>query len=174
MNMEITLQPFAGIERSLLVYLRKNLETTFSAEVSVNDPMEIPEDSYNENRGQYLSHRFLERMEPIRKTGMVLGITHADLYVPDLNFVFGTALPYEKVAVISMARLEPEFHGSKPDEELFKKRALKEAVHELGHLLGLSHCPNFRCVMHFSNSLGDTDRKSAYFCRRCAKKAGLS
>jgi hypothetical protein len=28
-----------------------------------------------------------------------------------------------------------------------------ETVHELGHLLNLGHCPNPRCVMHFSNSL---------------------
>ncbi|MEA2005134.1 MAG: hypothetical protein U9O50_02570 [Acidobacteriota bacterium] len=44
-----------------------------------------------------------------------------------------------------------------------------EAVHELGHTYGLSHCPDAKCVMHFSNSLLDTDKKSASFCTHCHK-----
>ncbi|NAZ33257.1 MAG: hypothetical protein GU356_03035 [Pyrobaculum sp.] len=39
-----------------------------------------------------------------------------------------------------------------------------------GHLYGLGHCPDVRCVMHFSNGLLDTDRKTAYFCERCRRK----
>ena len=45
--------------------------------------------------------------------------------------------------------------------------ALTEAVHEIGHLLGIGHCPEPTCVMHFSNSLYDTDRKSPMFCGQC-------
>jgi len=51
--------------------------------------------------------------------------------------------------------------------ELFLRRALTEAVHEVGHLLGIGHCPQPTCVMHFSNSLYDTDRKGPTFCSRC-------
>jgi archaemetzincin len=44
---------------------------------------------------------------------------------------------------------------------------VKEAVHELGHMFGLDHCSDLRCVMHFSNSLADTDRKGRDFCPSC-------
>ena len=90
-----------------------------------------------------------------------------DLTVPGLNFVFGLADPASRGAVISLARLYPEFYGQPRDPGLFKARALKEAVHELGHLLGLGHCPDPACVMAFSNSLSDTDRKGPEFCARC-------
>jgi archaemetzincin len=49
-------------------------------------------------------------------------------------------------------------------------RALKEAVHELGHTLGLVHCPEAGCVMHFSNTLADTDCKSHRLCAMCERK----
>ena len=47
---------------------------------------------------------------------------------------------------------------------------MKEAVHELGHTLGLEHCPDRSCVMYFSNSLADTDRKGEAYCSRCAAR----
>ena len=75
-----------------------------------------------------------------------------DLYVADLNFVFGLADSHQKCAIISLARLQPEFFGQPGDPQLFRERALKEAIHELGHLRNLRHCSNPACVMFFSNS----------------------
>jgi len=97
----------------------------------------------------------------------VVGIADVDLYVPRLSFVFGEADVGSGTAIISLCRLRQEYYGLAPDEALFLERATKEIVHELGHTFGLGHCPNDRCVMHFSNSLADTDLKNAQFCNRC-------
>jgi archaemetzincin len=50
------------------------------------------------------------------------------------------------------------------NKSLFYQRIIKEAVHELGHAFGLKHCNYPMCVMHFSNSLPDTDIKQNSFC----------
>lgn len=100
----------------------------------------------------------------------VLGVTEVDLYVPGLNFVFGEAQPPHGPAVISLFRLRPEFYGEPPNEELYLGRASKEAVHEVGHTLNLGHCRDPGCVMFFSNSILDTDRKNLGFCRRCRER----
>jgi archaemetzincin len=81
----------------------------------------------------------------------MLGIVAHDLYVPGLNFVFGEAS--QRVAVISLTCLRQEFYRLPQDQSLFRKRALTETVHGLGHTYGLGHCENPRCVMFFSNSL---------------------
>jgi archaemetzincin len=57
---------------------------------------------------------------------------------------------------------------------LLKRRALTEAVHELGHVYGLDHCERQDCVMWFSNTLTETDRKGSRFCPVCVRALGLT
>jgi len=129
----------------------------------------MPPRAFDSRRRQYLSNLLLEELDSgsPAPADRVLGVTDADLYAPGLNFVFGQADMGKGVAVISLARLRQEYYDLPSDEALFRDRALKEAVHEIGHTLGLRHCANRRCVMHFSNSLPDTDFKQAAFCSNC-------
>jgi len=92
-----------------------------------------------------------------------LGLTAKDLYTPSLNFVFGLALGSKGLALVSWYRLRNEGGA-------FVTRLAKEVIHEVGHLEGLGHCSNDSCVMWFSNTLGETDRKGLDFCEACAKK----
>jgi archaemetzincin len=100
-------------------------------------------------------------------------VTAVDLFVPELNFVFGEASCAEQVAVFSIARLDPSFYGEPKDDAILERRAITEAVHEVGHVFGLGHCPKQECAMWFSNSLMETDRKRSEFCPQCARKIGL-
>jgi predicted Zn-dependent protease len=93
-----------------------------------------------------------------------------DLYVPELNFLFVLANRDGTRALIALLRLREIFWGRREDNALFLARAVKEAVHELGHTYGLLHCRDRRCVMAFSNSLADTDYKGQEFCPTCRKK----
>jgi len=127
---------------------------------------------YNEIRGQFLGRAFLPVLTAIRnelRAKAILGITDVDLYEEGLNFIFGLASLYLRAAVISLHRLRPGFYGER-NGRLLKDRAIKEAMHELGHVFGLDHCPNPRCVMHFSNSILDTDFKGRDYCDNCLKK----
>ena len=170
--MKITLKPIGNIDNHVLEELKEKLNQTFGCPVEVSPQAIKLEQSYNSKRGQYLSSKLLTRLKKsgAAKNEKSLGIVDVDLYAPGLNFIFGQAEIISGVAIISLCRLRPDYYESPSDESLFLDRAIKEAVHELGHTFGLEHCKNTRCVMHFSNSLADTDWKQAVFCSQCRPK----
>lgn len=170
MENKIILVPIGDIKAETLKVLSHHLKETFSVGIKIHEAMELPEEAYNPKREQYFSPRLMNKVRSFIKPKpeeKILGIADVDLYVQGLNFVFGEAELNGHFAIISLARLRQSFYGLPDDKALFFERVQKEAVHELGHTFGLNHCPNPDCVMHFSNSLGDTDRKSASFCLRC-------
>lgn len=165
--------PVNAIDSSLLSYLKEGLEERFDFSFKLTEKMAVPPQAYDPRRKQYHSTIILNYIDEHLPEGTekVLGVVDVDLYAPGLNFVFGEANLGGRSALISLTRLKQEFYGLSSDTGLFYQRALKEAVHELGHTLGFTHCPNNRCVMHFSNSLEDTDLKLSLFCSKCAKIA---
>jgi len=156
----LVIVPFDDIPPSVVQALADDL-AALGIEVSVDAPVPMLESAYRSGRGQYHAGILLDLLSG-RGAPHVLGITRRDLFADRLNFVFGVAARWGGACLISVARLT---HGA--DDAIFRARMLKEAVHELGHTLGLAHCPNPLCVMHFSNSLDDTDRKSEAYCDRC-------
>ena len=122
--------------------------------------------SYDVMRGQYHSTALLQRLASRRvdQGRHLLGISGADLYVPILTFVFGEAQLAGNCAVVSLHRLREEFYGLPANREVEGERLLKVAVHELGHTLGLKHCPDWQCVMASAHSVERVDQKKAYFC----------
>jgi archaemetzincin len=160
------------VDSTLLEKLKTNLEKIFGQKIRVRQISLDLEFAYNSERKQYYSSAILEKLRNTSSEAgeRVLGLVDIDLYVPDLNFVFGEADIVEKLAVISTKRLRQEYYGLPKDEELLLDRTSKESVHELGHTYGLRHCPDKSCVMYFSNSLQDTDFKSSSFCESCKRK----
>jgi archaemetzincin len=162
--------PIGDIDTKLLQELAETLSDRFPITFTVGKPMEIPEGAYNSRRNQYHSTTILDDLAERYDNEKVLGVIDKDLYVPELNFVFGEADLSGRVCIISITRLRQEYYGLPEDEKVFRERVVKEAVHELGHTYGLGHCSNPKCVMFFSNSLLDTDRKSSEFCEKCQRK----
>ena len=170
-SMGILLVAVGKVDRTIIEQLKNDLNTAFNKDVTVGKEMPEPDYAFNKKRNQYLSTAILNTLRKQKEYApfeKILGLVDHDLYVPGLNFVFGEAS--QKVAVISLTRLRQEFYHLPEDRNVFHRRALTEAVHELGHTYGLPHCKNPRCVMFFSNSLMDTDRKGAEFCPECKRK----
>lgn len=159
-------------ESSSLQTIGKALTATFPETTCTlsQQVMSLPKEAYNSRRQQYNSTSILTRIQEFTNDfdeNRVLGVTSADLYASRLNFVFGQAECPGKTAVISLCRLKPEFYGHRSDRALFDARCAKEAVHEIGHTLGLPHCRDPSCVMSFSNNIQMVDTKNYKFCETC-------
>ncbi len=171
-NCTIHLLPLGKIEENVLHTLSSRVRETFGCVTDVLEPKELPQVAYNSQHSQYSSSRILSEMRkmviPLRNE-KILAIVDVDLYVPGLNFVFGEAELGGSFSIISLTRLRQAYYGFEENETLFLERAAKEATHELGHNFRLRHCPRPECVMRFSNSLADTDRKKDSFCMNCLR-----
>jgi len=141
-----------GEKDSMLVkYLPPYLESTFHRKMKMGELEMNLDFAYHPKRKQYCSSVILDKLKTMKgeECERLLAIVGVDLYVPELNFVFGEADFKAKAAVISTVRLRQEFYGLLENKQVFLERVTKGAVHELGHTYGLPHCPNTKCVMHF-------------------------
>lgn len=123
---------------------------------------------YDSHRDQFVAGKVIEHHKPAKPkaAGLAVFVTEQDLYEGELNFVLGLADAKKGCCIISLARMRLGL----PSPRLLQERAEKTAVHELGHLLGLGHCPDRECVMAFSNTVGDTDHKRCRLCDSCRKR----
>lgn len=150
--------------------IEAELKRAFGLPVAQVPPCPEPPDAWSATRGQWSSAAFLKALLARLPPGAsrLLGVTERDLFVPVLSFVYGQAQLEGPVAVVSLARLRPEFHGLAPDPASLERRAATEAVHEIGHTFGLVHCADRRCPMSLSIDLVDLDRKTAELCPGCS------
>jgi len=169
MGNDILVVPLGEVEARVLAHVGAAVTETFGRPCRIEEALPPPAYAFNPRRRQYSAAAVLQQLDA-GEAERALGVVDLDLYVPDLNFVFGLADPSNRRAVIALPRLRQRFYGARDDEGLFLARAAKEAVHELGHTYGLGHCRDRRCVMAFSNSLADTDAKGQGFCLRCQRQ----
>ncbi len=183
MNRSLYLIKVDKIDDALILRLKKDLKFVYkeifkSIEISPHI-IKLRKEEYHPLKRQYNGSMLLKRISALAKKEKyfrALGLVNKDIYSGFLNFVFGIAQKPKTISkdtyystLVSLIRLDEKFYHRAHDIPLFELRALKEAIHELGHTFGLSHCEN-KCVMKFSNHLMDTDKKPLKYCSTCSDK----
>jgi archaemetzincin len=169
----IFLAPHEEVETEIVDAIGKHVEQVLGCDVTTLPPAPTPAFAFDAKRRQYGSTAILGWWgEHLPEPGArVLAVTGVDLFIPMLTFLFGHAQLDGSLAVISLARLRPEAYGPSHDAALLVARARKEALHELGHTLGLTHCPVSSCVMSLATTIHQVDQKSTRYCADCGAGA---
>ncbi len=149
MGKDLQLVTVGNVPAALLKDLEEPISTLLGVQAFPGkQPMQQPQYAFNKDRKQYHSNAIMRRLITVREPGasMVLGVADVDLFVPDSPFVYGEADRESKSGVFSLFRL-------KGDNDHLRRRAhLIEALHQAGHLVGLSYCEDVRCAMFFATS----------------------
>jgi archaemetzincin len=169
----LAVQPIGVLDKDIVEQVALSLRTTFDMDVEVLSSVPLPEEAYYRPRNRYRAEKildYLDRIEP-NQYDKVSAITASDISTRKGNYpdwgIFGLAYLAARPCVVSTYRLNRDVSRGQ-----LILRLLKVARHEVGHTIGLGHCPAVGCVMQDANGFVKTvDSSDGAFCQSCASFA---
>jgi len=164
--MNVVLVPM-GVTDAVLQTAAKALEETYDAEIDVGGEKQLPTaalsgsriDKYLGYDVQYDAENVIENMN-ISSTGdKHLIITNEPLSFEG-TFVFGISYLDGDVGIFSTYKLKDESGSA-------NARIRKQAIKQIGYMIGYKHCDQHHCVMYQTATCDDLDKTSASFCDDC-------
>jgi archaemetzincin len=172
---KIAIQPLDSVTAERLEIVKKGLEEAFGWKVEILAARPLPKEAWYAPRSRYRAEKLLINLdrETDKKYPIVVGITAKDISTTKEEHedwgIFGLGEVAGRTCVVSTFRL-----GARgADEHQRNERLRKVAVHEVGHVVGLEHCPEPGCVMQDAeSSIATVDKETGKFCDAC--KVGLN
>ena len=169
--MHVDIVPVGDVPAPIKRAASAGLRSVYGCDAMLHDARTLPEDAYDESRGQYRAEAFIELAGRVGSAEKNIALTTEDLFYRRRNYVFGLAYLSGDGSVVSTYRLQTAADGgrlNRSEDEVFAGRVRKEVVHEIGHTLGLEHCDDERCVMNFSPTVREVDVKNQQLCADCS------
>lgn len=180
----IAIQSLGKVSGSDLINIQTALENTYAAKVTVLPPKEMYPDAYvNLKSPRYRADsllRYLKRDCP-DSVDYILGVTNFDIsttkYEKFPDKILSPAYKYADWGVFGLGQRPGKscvvsgFRIGAVAKDLRTSRLQKISVHEVGHNLGLKHCPDVSCVMTDAvESVRTVDNASLELCGSCRKQ----
>ena len=123
-----------------------------------------------DGRAQVDADRLLVEVERLAAHGdaVLAALVASDMGNPLFTHFFGRARLGGRALVVSLARLSPAFDGLCDDADVAARRAALEVLHELGHVAGLRHCADARCLMSLAHTVDAIDVRGTTWCGACS------
>lgn len=145
------------------------VEKKFRFKVAVLPSRKLPAAAYYPPRGRYRAEKLLADLNQVPGFDHVIGITVRDISTQKGKIadwgIFGLGHMPGKSCVISTFRLSRKVERVSPQQRL-----ARVVFHEIGHTLGLPHCPAKSClVADAEGAIASVDRGKD-FCASCRTK----
>ncbi len=165
--------------------VKDSIITTYQCKIEYLPKIEVPEEhvtrikSYRYRADSLLN--LLDRTRP-NEIDIMLGLTDIDIAITKLDkktgkikypkstyvdwAIFGLGRVNGHSCVVSKFRLKKGVN-----EKKYLKRLTRICNHEVGHVLGLRHCPTDECLMNDANeTIRTIDKSTGKLCQSCLKK----
>jgi archaemetzincin len=169
----VYLQPLGDVSAETTAIVREALATTYGVELRTGPYRELPDDAYYEPRRRYRAEKLLDHLDTWLPADCdrIVGITRKDISTTKGKHedwgILGLGQVPGSSCVVSSFRVRKQLHDVPADERL-----ARVAIHELGHTLGLPHCPNLGCLMEDAEGSVVTIDRETHLCERCLRKIG--
>ena len=159
----IDIQPFAGFPVELAQKVATQIKTIYPY-VNIKPQIPLPATSYYSPRNRFRADTiiaFLKKATPSEH--VTIGLTNKDISTTNENIkdwgVMGLGYRPGNSCVVSSFRL---------NKENLSSQFYKVCIHELGHTVGLDHCPVKSCFMRDAEGGNPLDEEKE-FCEKCRK-----
>jgi archaemetzincin len=166
--------------------IQQELTTFFHHPVIILPPITLPSSFLNHSKGErYSADSIINYL--VQKTSdsitQIVGFTHTDIFTTERDRSGEIRQPLEKYAVWGIfglgycpgkASIVSDYRLSTTDSMKFRHRLRTVLFHEIGHNLGLPHCPNKGCMMNDANETITTiDKSGDNYCAECRRRLSL-
>jgi archaemetzincin len=178
----VAVLPLGDVDDEAVATVKKAIEDMYGFEVRVLGRADLPREAWYEPRRRYRAEKLLDWLRPRLPAGAdrIVAITASDISTtkdpyPDFG-ICGLGDLDGPAAVVSSFRVKRKLGALEGEARhaAYLRRLGELAEHELGHTLGLPHCPVRGCVMEDANGTVATfDRSTGDLCPRCRARLGL-
>lgn len=97
----------------------------------------------------------------------VLGITEHDLFIPKMNYIFGTSYLKNRIGLISTYRIAESRYESKVNIR-------KVATKQITNLFSIPNVKDYQCVLNFHNNIDELRSGVLYISPKALEKLNYS
>jgi archaemetzincin len=179
----IGLKPIGNYNPQQLQFIRQQVHDFYNVPVVILDETTMPASFMNTTKGErYSADSILRWLPRITNDSVsyVIGLTHKDIFTTITDNIGRVKEPAYKYAVWGIfgygycpgrSAVMSDFRLKTNDTKKFQHRLRTVVIHEIGHNLGLTHCPQTQCIMNDANEKIQTvDNSANVFCAGCRKK----
>ncbi len=169
----VCILPLGKYDRSLLLPAVRGVKAVYSLPVRVLEKQSLPKSAWYAPRGRYRAEKLLAFLDEEARADCtaMIGFTSVDISTTKGKSkdwgIFGLGQVGGKSCVVSTYRLG----RNTSDKRKVTIRTIKVVNHELGHVLGLLHCPTPKCMMNDAEGkISTVDNETGLLCDLCRKE----